>query len=310
MKKIILNLLCSVLLISSYAQTSIKLNPEINKPYSYQSIVKQTIIQSVNNIERTTYTENISYYTLKFLEKSNDFYICEIKFDSILIKTNSGGYNFNINSKKTGNLKSDDLSEVLNYFLNKHCNNSLFVKVSTTGKVIEIINYKIFYNIIMNNIDSVNTKISPIITNQLNNLTNEKTIKNNIESYFLYIPENENINLNDIWNINYTFENNGMSFDVNYNFKLIEINDQLIKINNEILMKSANKEPINYEGNKISNNLKGSGKGSYIIKKTDGMIKESNIDQRIYGSLTLEIQGNSMEMPTTIEINTKTQLIK
>lgn len=305
MKKITLLISLLLLALLSFSQALvIKLNPELNKTYRFKTISNQTLNQTMGNNEINTYIHTTYTTSLKIIEKTNDFFVCEVKFDSMLVSTKNITMSVEINSNNPGNIKSNNISDVLSAIINKYCNTPLFLKINDKGIILEIVNYDVFKNIILKDIDSINPSIQPQVKMQVLTMVEEKQIKNNIEPLFSYIPEKQ-INKNESWKKVLNTENNGIKLTSENTYKISNIENKNLILTVEANISSSSDNITFLQGNKVQYDLKGISKGNIKVDGSNGFIIEQSIKSSIEGNINVEYGGNNMNIPMRISGDTK-----
>jgi len=306
MKKAIVLLSLYLFIIEAiYSQSlTIKLNPEINKSYRFKTISNQTLTQTMGNNDINTDIITNATISLKIVDKTKDFFVCELRYDTMYVNTKNISMNIEINSVKTGNIKSNNINEVISAIINRYCNTPIFLKINNQGLVTEIINYEIFKNIILKDIDSVNSSIQPQVKMQIINMISEKQIKNSVEQIFNYLPENQEIN-NNSWKKTSIIESNGMKLNTENNYKIVKTENENIIINFESNIRSTSDNVSTIQGNKVQYDLKGISKGNIKVNVNNGFIIEQSSKTSIEGFIMIEYGGNNMNIPTKIFGETK-----
>lgn len=305
MKKITLSMSLLLLALLSFGQALvIKLNPELNKTYKFKTLSNQTLTQTMGNNEINTYINTIYTTSLKIIEKTNDFFVCEVKFDSMWVSTRNFAMSVEINSNNPGNIKSNNISDVLSAIIHKYCNTPLFLKINDKGIILEIINFNVFKNIILKDIDSINQSIQPQVKMQVLNMIDEKQIKNNIEPIFSYIPEKQ-INKNESWKKVLNTENNGIKLTSENTYKISNIENKNLILTVEANISSSSDNITFLQGNKVQYDLKGISKGNIKVDRNNGFIIEQSLKSSIEGNINVDYGGNNMNIPMRISGETK-----
>jgi hypothetical protein len=313
MKKILLSIISVVLGVSMIAQTSsnLKLNLEKNKVYRFKSTTEQTITQTMNGVPQTTNVKSISYASVKMMESKPEFMIAEVKFDTINTQTNTMGKIANINSANSGNLASSDATDVMTCIMNRLSKNSLFVKLSYDGKVIEIINSKMLCDIIMKDTSSITGASAQVLKMQIKNSINDIALKTMVETFTYNLP-NKTVSKGNKWEIASSTNAGGMSLDFTTIYVLDEIKSNIANISAESNIKaSENAKPLEYPGATITyGDLKGIGKSKILLDVNTGLINENSGKTQISGNLSISAQGMNMQMPMEISVDSKVVAVK
>ena len=157
MKKLLLSSIAVLFCISIMAQNSVnlKMNLEKNKVYRFSSASEQTIIQTVNGNQQTIESKTNNTVSIKMIDATADFMIAEVRFDTLITNTNSMGKTVSMSSVSEGNIKSTETADVMSCIMNRLSKNAVYVKMDFTGKVLEIVNAKMFSDVIMKDTSSI-----------------------------------------------------------------------------------------------------------------------------------------------------------
>ena len=315
MKKILLSSVAVVLCLSAIAQNSVnlKLNLEKSKVYRLRSSSEQTIIQTVNSNQQTIESKTNNTVSIKMVDAKAEFVIAEIRFDTIASQTNTMGKNVNITSSSEGNVQSKETSDILSSFMNKMSRNPLYVKLDFTGKVVDIVNLKMFDDIVLKDTGSI-TLTGPMssgIKTQVKNMVNDNALKTMVEMFTYNLPGKQ-VSPGDNWSFTVTATPGGMSLEITSSFHLDGVSGNKANITSESNIRTApNALPMEAMGAKISyDDLKGLGKSMNIIDISTGLIIESKSKTHISGNLGLNMPGMSMQIPMDISIDSKVVAIQ
>jgi hypothetical protein len=312
MKKLLLPALAIVLCGSMMAQNSaqLKLNLQKNKVYTLKSVNDLNISQTVNGMQQTQQIKNTSYTSIKMVDAKPEFMIAEVRFDSIFTNTNAMGRNVINSSANPGNIKSADATEVMSAVLNRFCSNPLFVKMDYSGKIVEIVNLKLFSDVVTKDIDSIKGETAPIIKNQVTNMVKLDAVKPMIENTFAILP-GKSVSVGESWEVSFPMNSNGMSLTTKSLFKLVSVSNNVATVSAETNIAAVGGKPMDMAGMKINyDDLKGLGKSTILIDVTTGLIKEVTGKNNIAGNLSLNMGGNNMQIPLEIQSESKTIAIK
>jgi len=309
MKKVVLSTISLLFGISLIAQNAeLKLNLEKNKVYRFKSTSDQTVSQTVNGVQQSTGTYSNTTFSIKMIDAAADFIIAEVKFDTMIINTNSMGKMMNVNSATEGNMASSEMSDIMSGVMNRLSKNALFVKLGATGKVIEIVNSKMLSSILLKDTALITGDMASTIKTQLKNSISDDALKTNIELFTYNLPAKQ-VGAGDKWEIIQPVNSGGMSLDIQTTFLLKNINNNAATINAESSIKaSANAKPLEYSGAKITyDGVTGMGKSDMVINTLTGLTQKSNSKTRISGDLNVSVQGMNMQIP--MDITGKTDII-
>jgi hypothetical protein len=306
MKKIILSFAVIMLCLSGMAQNSadLKLNMLKNKVYRFSSLTEQTIVQTINGMAQNVESTTRNSISLKMMDVTPEFMINEIRFDTLIIKTNAMGKTTLMSSAIEGNNSSAEPSEVISYYLNHLTKNPLFVKMDFTGKVLEIINSKMFSGQVLKDTSSI-TMPGPMgsaVKAQIAGLISNSAIINMIEPFTANLP-GKTVASGENWTLKQKMIAGGMSLDISTKYRLDGISGNAASITAEAdIRASENAEPINSGGAKVSyDDLKGMSKQSLVVDTQTGLLLESSAKTKVSGNLGVSAPGMSMQIP--MEIN-------
>ncbi len=305
MKKIILAIMAFTVVINAQAQTLLKLNPEKNKVYKFKSVVEQSVSQTVNGMTQNTTTNSTTYVSIKALEITPEFLVAEVRFDSIISKSNAMGRNILVSSSKEGNMASDDASEVLSAVMNRISKNPLFVKLDFSGKVREIVNYNMISGIVLKDTAQIKGLAAQALKEQAVNTASKDALNLMVESFTYNVP-NKEVKAGDKWQHMIPVNSGGMELEIKSDYKLSKLaaNDAQIESENSI-KPALDAKPMNYGGANITyDNLSGLGKGNMTIDTKTGWPKTSASKMHITGDLSLSVQGMNMTIPMIIDSET------
>jgi len=302
MKKIFLTWIAMAAVITLPAQTSLKLNPEKNKIYRFKSISEQNVSQTVNGVEQTTNSTSTTVFSLKMLDATSDFLVMEVRFDTINTKTNAMGKVSNINSANEGNMASEEPADVMSAVMNRLCKNALFVKMDLTGKVIEIVNYRMLSEMVLKDTALITGMAAPVLKTQIVSTVSMDGLKPMIETFTYNLPGKE-VKNGDGWELLSPVNSGGMELEVKSNYVLQGLNGNLAEITSESSIKAAaNAKPLNYGGANITyDNILGLGKSEMNIDAQNGLMKNSKSKMHITGVLSVSVQGMNMQIPMVID---------
>lgn len=302
MKKLLLTWIAIAAVIALPAQTNLKLNPEKNRIYRFKSVSEQNVSQTVNGMEQTTNSTSTTFFSLKMLDATADFMIMEVRFDTIISKSNAMGKVVNISSANEGNMASEEAADVMSAVMNRLCKNPLFVKMEVTGKVIEIVNYAMLSQMILKDTSLITGAAAPMLKTQVKNTVDPNALKPMIETFTFNLPGKE-VGNGDKWELSSPINAGGMDLEVKSNYVLENLNGNDAGISTESSIKPAlNAKPLNYSGANITyDNLSGLGKSQMVIDTRTGLVKSANSKMNITGDLNISVQGMNMQIPMIID---------
>lgn len=310
MKKILFSALALVLCGSMMAQNSavLKLNLEKNKVYKHKSVSDLNITQSVNGMQQNQQMKNSSYLSIKMVDSKPEFMIAEVRFDSIITHMNAMGQNIVNNSNKPGDIKSANATDVTSAILNRFCNNPLFVKMDYSGKVLEVVNLKMFGDVVTKGLDSA--KVDASAKNQLLSMAKIDAIKPSIEGAYAVLP-GKNVNVGDTWEVSNVINSNGMNLTTTNKFKLVSLSNDVANLAAESNIAAIGGKPMEMNGMKINyDDLKGLGKFTYLVDMKTGLVKDVTGKSNIAGNLSIDVAGTNMQIPLEIQAESKVEVVQ
>jgi hypothetical protein len=309
MKTIFISVISIFLTFAAVAQNSVTLKYNLgkNKVYRFKTITDQGVTVTVQGMANETKVNSSSVTSLKIVDSKPEFIVAEVRFDTISVNTSTMGKNITMSSASEGNFKSTDMKDVMAYFMNQMSKNPLFVKIDYSGKVLEIINLKVFSGIILKNIDSlkIDGPMGAMMPGQIKNMVEEKTLKTQIEAITNYLP-GKNVSVGDKWDVTNSMTANGMAFTINNSFKLEKVNNNIATLSAEANVLPASSEPVVMMGAKINySDIKGLNKATITIDSKTGLLIESNGKTSMSGNMSLDAGGQMMQIPMDVKGDTK-----
>jgi hypothetical protein len=312
MKKILLSCVPALFCISIMAQNSVnlKMNLEKNKVYRFNSVSEQTIIQTVNGNQQTIESKTNNTVSIKMIDVTSDFMITEVRFDTMITNTNTMGKTVSMSSVSEGNIKSTETADVMSCIMNRLSKNALYVKVDFTGKVLEIVNSKMFSDVIMKDTSSI-TLTGPIasgVKTQIINMVSDNTLKTMVEMFTRYLPGKQ-VSAGDNWDVTIRTNSGGMTLDIITRYHLDGVKGDAANITADSNIKAAeNAGPMESSGAKITyDDIKGLSKSNMVINIRTGLLIEDKAKTHIAGNLGVSGPGFSMQIP--MDINGESKVI-
>jgi hypothetical protein len=312
MKKILLSAIAVLFCILVMAQNGVnlKLNLEKNKVYRFTSLSEQTINQTVNGNQQTIESKTNYALSLKMMDATPDFMVAEVRFDTLITKTNAMGKASNITSVSEGDIKSKETDEVMSCFMNRLTKNALYVKMNFSGKVLEIINLKMLPDVILKDTASIALAgpVAAAVKKQIVSLVSDNTLKTMIEMFTNFLPGKQ-VSSGNNWNNTVQTNSGGMTLDIFTSYHLDGVNGNTANITAESDIKAAvGAGPIEQGGAKITyEDLKGISKSSLVIDGNSGLLVEQKAKTHIAGNMGVSFPGGSMQIP--MEINGTSKVI-
>lgn len=314
MKKKLLSLVIAMFCLSVMAQNSVnlKLNPEKNKVYRFNSVSESTVSQTINGNSQSSDTKTNNTISIKMVDATPDFMIAEVRFDSLITNSNAMGKVTIMNSRKEGDMKSSEATEVMACVNNRLSKNALYVKMDFSGKVLQVVNSKMLSDIILKDTSSITLKnpIASMIKKQMQNMVSEKALITMVEVYTYNLP-GKDVSTGNTWDITFNTSTGGMSLDVITNYHLDDIGSNTANITAESTIKAPdNVEPlVNGPATITYNDLKGVSKSTLVIDTRTGLIMEAKSKSHTAGNLGISYTGGSMQMPMDISSEAKVTAI-
>jgi len=302
--KTILSILLTVTFgLSMFAQSpvNLKYNLELNKNYQVKSTSNQHEKSTMQGMEQIKDTESTSYFTLKALNKGNDFFMAQVQFDTITVSISAP--KMEINSANEGSMTSEKPEEIMDCVLNRLCKSTLVVKMAYSGHVIDIMNHAVVSKTILSDIDSLKGQVGASLKPRIEMMVEKEAMKSMIESITVYLP-NKEISKGDKWDTQFT-NSQGLGSLISTNYTLNDINNGEAAMTGEISVEPTGKT-MEMNGAKISGELRGLGKTEMKVNTNSGWIISGKSDVQLSGNLNVNAQGQSFSIPMEITMNTET----
>jgi hypothetical protein len=315
MKNILFAGISLLLTISVQAQNgeTLKMNLEKNRVYRLMSVSSQTVTQTINGVQQTTESKAGYTMSLKMLEATPDFMVTEVRFDTLVTTTNTMGRILTISSANEGDIRSEEMAEVLSCIMNRLSKNALYVKIDYTGKPVEIVNAGMLSGIILKDTSSISVKgpAAQAVKKQVIETVSEESLRSMIAMFTHYLPGGEVAKGNQ-WSITQQMNSGGMMLDIITTYRLDGSDGTLANITAESAIKaSENAAPIESGGATVTyGDLKGMSRATMVIDINSGMRVEENSKTHISGNLGISAAGLSMQMPMDINGESKITLIQ
>lgn len=305
MKKILLSVSAVLFIVPLMAQQSVNLriNLEKNRTYRLKSVSRQTVVQTISGNQQTVESEVFYTFSVKMVDETPEFLIAEVRFDTLITKTNTMGRVETINSTLEGDMKSSEAANVMSCIMNRLSKNALFVKMDYTGQPLEVLNAKLLSGIILKDTASItlaNPAASALKT-QIVNTVSENNLKTMIKGFTWHLPGNQ-ISGGGQWKLIDQVRSGGMLLAVNSNYRLDMISGNNATITVESSIRAPeNAPPLQSGGATVTyGNLAGISRSNMVIDISTGLVVENKAKTRISGTLGISAAGFSMEMPMDI----------
>lgn len=303
MKKTLFIALIAFVAVSAMAQDAVdlKLNPEKNKTYRFRSVSGQNVSQTVNGVTQASTVNSVTVSSIKVLDIKPEFFVAEVRFDSMVTITNSMGKPMTFTSTNPGNMASDNMADVMSCIMNRLSNNPLFAKISYTGKVIELVNFKLVSGILLKDTAKITGATASMLKTQVSGYGDPKTLIALVEMITGELP-GKPVKKGDTWNASSTTNSGGMSLEIANSYELTQTAETVVTVNAESDIHPAlNAAPMNYGPATVNyQNLRGSGKTVIELDRRTGLTLKSNSKTHISGNLQVSGQGFNMQMPMEI----------
>ncbi len=303
MKKALFIALIGLATFSAMAQdvVDLKLNPEKNKTYRFRSFSSQNVSQTVNGVTQASAVTSKSVSSLKVMDMKPEFFVAEIRFDSMVTNTNSMGKPMTFSSTNPGNMASDNMADVMSCIMNRLSANPLYAKISYTGKVIELVNFKMVSGILLKDTAKITGATAAMLKTQVAGYGDPKTLISMIEAITGELP-GKPVGKNDTWNASSNINSGGMALEIANTYELAQVTESAVTVNAESDIHPAlNAAPMNYGPATVNyQNLRGSGKTVIELDRRTGLTMKSNTKTHISGNLQVSGQGFNMQMPMDI----------
>ncbi len=288
---VVIVIFCNIL--SAQKSVELKFNLEKGKKYSVQSSSVANQNMTVQGMERSTETKSISYMSLKMLDSKPEFFIAEVKFDTV--KTITSMPPMEISSNNQGDIKSDDIVSVTSCILNRFANSTMVVRMDYKGFVLDILNYNVIKETMLAGTDSLRGMVA-LAKGQLETMADKKTLIGMIESVTAYLP-NKEVAPGEDWDFSYSNTNGMGEMAVTGTYKLKSLNNGVAVIEGENAFKPVSNEPMMMNGSEITNEISGLGKTTMEVNPETGWLIKSSTKIQMAGNMIVNAQGNSMTIP-------------
>ena len=223
MKRILL--LTAVILtgVTVMAQNSatLKLNPEKNKVYRLKSVSEQTVSQTVMGNIQNVETKIEYSMSLKMIDMTPELLVTEVRFDTLITKTNTMGKIVDINSTLEGDLKSSETADIMSYFMNRLSKAALFVKMDYAGRPIEIINSKMVSDMVLKDtgLITLTGPVAAALKTQIAGSVSEENLKTMIGTFTWCLPVRQ-ISVGEKWEVTQDMNAGGMNLNIITTYRL------------------------------------------------------------------------------------------
>ncbi len=305
MKRLFLSVTAAMFFIAGMAQGgfSLKLNPEMNKVYNFHLKSDQTITQTINGNQQNVDSKTDYAVSFKMVDKTADFIVAEINFDTLITNTNTMGRQVSISSAVEGDIKSSETTDILSCIMNRLSKNTLYVKIDYSGKPLEIVNLKMVSGMITQDTSYITLEepMAGAVKKQISSIVSDNTLKTMIGAFTYCLPNRE-VSRGDKWDITQQTNSGGMMLNIKTTYDLKAINGNDADVAAESAIKAEeNAAPMQSGGATITyDDLSGLGKSDMVIDMATGLVTESRTKTHITGNLGVSAPGVSMQIPMDI----------
>lgn len=301
MKKLFLSIVIAAFVcsVTIFAAPILKLNLEKGKEYKIKTTSSQTMAMNANGMQMNT--EVNSSTGIRYLAESleTDYLLVKVSFDSIITNVNNPYKSIKINTNKPGNQKNlDDLMSFVNLVLVK---NPLEVKMSYTGKVIEILNIKAVTDSAMKQLDSLPEPSKSQMKPAVEMTIGADMLKVIIESPLAYLSGNAIVS-GDKWESKITIKRNGMELSIGTKYKCKSISDNKAELTGDVVIECPENAVMSMNGNQIPYEMRGMGTTEASVDLSTGLIIKSKGKQKMQGSMTFNGSAMPMDIDAKIEV--------
>jgi len=300
MKKLFLSVFFALLGISLMAQApvTLKLNLEKGKVYTAKSTSKQTV-----KIDAAGQQFNIDVFsnnvvTYKVLKQENDIMDVELKFDTIVSKSNSP-----MGSKETNSAKPN-MSDPTERIMNKISTSTIIAKISTAGKFVDFVNYPKFKDRVLFVLDSIPAGKRDQAKMVADALIQESAVRTRIEPLFAYLPEKA-VKTGDTWESTYSLSANNATLLSLNTFTLKGVASNVATVSGKSEIESL---PSNDPAAQTTQNLKGTMTAEGTVDVVTGLMLKNTAKGHIEGTMTMK--ANNSEMKIQLDSESETIMIK
>jgi hypothetical protein len=305
MKTIVSVLLTAIFSVSVMAQSpvNLKYNLEKNKVYKAKTIVSQNQKRTMQGVDQVIEVENTLYLSMKALSLAPDFFMAEVKFDTI--KNSVSMPKMEFSSAIEGNIKSDNTDEIMNCVLNRLSKSTLLVKMAYSGHVIDIMNQPVVAKTVLMDVDSIKGQNAVMLKPRIEMMVQKEDLKSMVENITVLHP-NKKVNKGEKWNTQFTSSNGGFGFLISTDYTLNETKGNEAIINGEVNLEPAAMKPMEMNGAKITMELRGKGQTEMNVDANTGWVINGKSEIQMSGNMNVEAQGQSFPIPMEITMTTET----
>lgn len=277
MRKIFTLLFLTVAIIFCQAQkTNLSLNLEKGKEYSQITNAKTSISQDFDgqksNMEMTINGKLI----YKVLSVNTSDYDLEVWYKSLGMSIELPQGRMEVSSDRV------DENNIFSIIMSKMIGNSINVKMSKNGKIIELNNFESLFDSIFEDFTDIPESHLEQIKAQMMQAYGPEAFKGNIEIVSSIFPENP-VNIGDKWSIQTKLES-GMSAFMTTEYELTALGPDYAMISGNSVIETEDKDAyIELNSMPLKYDLTGSMVSNIKIDKTSGWIIEADFNQVMEG---------------------------
>lgn len=289
---------------------NLKLNLEKNKVYRLKTVSEQTVTQTINGVQQTTESRVNYTMSLKMIDLTADYLVTEVRFDTLHTYTNTMGKIVSYSSVDEGDIKSEEMTDVLSCIMNRLSKNALYVKMDFAGKPVEIVNLKMLTDMILKDTSSITITgaTADAVKKQVVDLVSDSELKTIISMFTWSLPGRQVVE-GESWDILQGISSGGLMLEIASTYKLDRIEGTRAHITAESIIRTAtNAVPIESGGATVTyDGIKGLTRSNMVIDLLTGLKVEDNGKTHITGNLDISAPGFSMLMP--MDINGESKVI-
>ena len=287
------------ILTNSQAQKQIlSLNLIQGQTYTHRINSASSNAQSINGMDMSMKMNLESVINYKVLNSTAAFYEIEIKYVDLKMKMEMP------NMKQEFDSKKNESTDLLSKMMNALQKNSIAIKITKSGEIIEVKNTENFFNVI-DEFTEVSNEQRAQMKELLSKSYGEKALKENMKMSIINFPKQAIAN-GESWTVKNTIDNGTAAIGIETTYQIKEVNPDYILITGISNIASLNKDKyIVQSGMEMRSDMKGNMYSTYKINKKTGWIIDVKTDQKIKGNTYLkesEVMPDGMTLP--IEITT------
>jgi hypothetical protein len=284
----------------------LKYNLEKDKIYRVKSSSVQDQTMTMQGMERKTETKNVSYFSLKMLDSKSDFFIAEVKFDTI--KTTVSMPSMELTSAEKGDINSEDPVDVTNCILNRLSNSTLVVRMGYTGHVQDIMNHQVIEETVLQGVDSLKGQ-AVMAKGQLQMLVGKDALAGMIEGVTAYLP-NRKVDKGAKWESSFVSKSGGIGMAFTTNYMLQELSDEKAMLKGDVIVEPATSAPAMMNGAEVTNELRGLGESDMEIDINTGWVKHTSSKVHLSGNMHIKAPGQNVTLPIEAQITNETTVVE